>query len=80
MDKYKNITLNFVKANYSKKYSFIPSQTAYKPVRQFIMLRRSMKEYKNSLIEKLPVNVKFIEISPMTKVMIIMFVGILAMG
>jgi hypothetical protein len=44
------------------------------------MMKKSMKEYKNSLIEKLPVNVKFIEISPMTKVMIIMFFGILAMG
>jgi hypothetical protein len=77
---FKSIVLNFDKASYSRKYSFIPNPDAYRPLKQLTVYRQMIKNYKTSLIEKLPANIKIIQVSPMTKVMIGLFVSILAIA
>lgn len=55
-----NIDLTFDRSKYSKKYSFIPLATAYKPLRQIVQTRNMIKSYKLKMIEKLPANLKII--------------------
>lgn len=77
---FKSIVLNFDKTSYSRRYSFIPNLDAYRPLRQLTIYRQMVKNYKTSMIEKLPVNIKIIQVSPMTKVMIGLFVSILVIA
>ncbi len=76
----KTIKLTFDKSLYNRKYSLIPLPESYKPLREMTKFRQQLKLYRQNMIERLPANLKMIEISPMTKAMIGMVVSVLAMA
>lgn len=75
-----SIKLSFDKAVYNKRYSLISTPTSFKPLREGSKLQQKYRNLKQEMIERLPTNLKTIEISPMTKAMIGMFVSVLAMA